>query len=59
MLVDVVAGFALMPPLAWLFGIVLGGALVGATWALVTWFTLYAAGMLGLFLHPRWHEVTP
>jgi putative MATE family efflux protein len=59
MLVDVVAGFALMPPLAWLFGIILGGGLLGATWALVTWFTLYAAGMLGLFLRPRWHEGTP
>jgi hypothetical protein len=38
---------------------VLGGGLLGATWALVTWFTLYAAGMLGLFLRPHWHEVTP
>ena len=57
MLVDVVAGFGLMPVLAWLFGIVLGGELLGATWALVTWFTLYAAGLLALFLRPRWHGV--
>ena len=56
MLVDVAAGFALMPPLAWLFGIHLSGGLLGATWALVAWFTLYAAGMLALFLRPRWHE---
>lgn len=59
MLVDVVAGLALMPPLAWLFGVGLSGGLLGATWALVTWFTLYAAGLLGLFLRPHWHEVRP
>ncbi|MBK7769905.1 MAG: hypothetical protein IPI48_05050 [bacterium] len=57
MIVDVAAGLGLMPPLAWLFGIALGGDLLGATWALVTWFTLYAVGMLVLFLGPRWHEV--
>lgn len=56
MVVDVVAGFALMPPLAWLFGIVMGGGLLGAVWALVTWFTLYAAGMLALFLPAHWHH---
>lgn len=57
MLVDLLAGFLLMPALAWLFGIVWHGGLLGAVWALVTWFTLYAAGMLALFLSPRWHEV--
>lgn len=57
MAVDVVAGLVLMPPLAWLFGIALGGDLLGATWALAVWFTLYAAGMLLLFLRPHWHEV--
>jgi putative MATE family efflux protein len=57
MIVDIAAGLGLMPPLAWLFGIALGGDLLGATWALVTWFTLYAVGMLVLFLGPRWHEV--
>ena len=56
MVVDIVAGFALMPPLAWLFGIVWGGGLLGAVWALVTWFTLYAAGMLALFLPAHWHH---
>ncbi len=57
MAVDVVAGLVLMPPLAWLFGIAMGGDLLGATWALAVWFTLYAAGMLALFLRPHWHEV--
>jgi len=57
MAVDVVAGLILMPPLAWLFGIAMGGDLLGATWALAVWFTLYAAGMLALFLRPHWHEV--
>lgn len=56
MIVDIVAGIALMPPLAWLFGIVMGGGLLGAVWALVTWFTLYAAGMLALFLPAHWHH---
>lgn len=57
MVVDVTAGLVLMPPLAWLFGVAMGGDLLGATWALATWFTLYAVGMLALFLRPRWHEV--
>ena len=35
MIVDVAAGLGLMPPLAWLFGIALGGDLLGATWAFV------------------------
>lgn len=59
MAVDVAAGLCLMPPLAWLFGVRLGGGLLGATWALATWFTIYAAGMVALFLRPRWHEVRP
>jgi MATE family multidrug resistance protein len=57
MAVDVAAGLLLMPPLAWLFGIAMGGDLLGATWALAAWFTVYAAGMLALFLRPHWHEV--
>jgi multidrug resistance protein, MATE family len=57
MAVDVVAGLGLMPPLAWLFGIAMGGDLLGATWALAVWFALYSAGMLVLFLRPHWHEV--
>ena len=55
MIVDLVAGFTLMPALAWLFGIVWHGGLLGAVWGLVAWFTLYAVGMLVLFLGPRWH----
>ena len=49
MLVDIVTGFGLLPPLAYLFGIVLDGGLMGAWLALLTWFTLYAVGMSVLF----------
>ena len=57
MLVDVVTGFGLLPPLAYLFGIVMNGGLMGAWLALLTWFTLYAVGMTWLFLKNKWEEV--
>jgi len=57
MLVDVVFGFGLLPPLAYLFGIVLHGGLMGAWLALLTWFTIYAVGMVFLFLRNNWEEV--
>jgi putative MATE family efflux protein len=57
MLVDVATGFCLVPPLTWLFAIVLDGGLMGAWLALLTWFTLYAVGMAGLFFKSRWEEV--
>ena len=57
MLVDLVTGFGLLPLLAYLFGVVLGGGLLGAWWALLTWFTVHAAGMLALFVKSRWREV--
>ncbi len=57
MLVDLVTGFGLLPPLSYLFGIVLGGGLVGAWLALLVWFTLYAVGMVILFQRSRWEEV--
>jgi MATE family multidrug resistance protein len=57
MLVDLVTGFGLLPPLSYLFGIVLGGGLVGAWLALLVWFTLYAVGMVILFQGSRWEEV--
>ncbi len=56
MLVDAVAGFGLVPGGAWLFGLALGGGLVGAWLALVLWFTLYALGMLILFLRGDWRR---
>ncbi len=58
MLVDIGAGFLLMPPLTYLFGIVLGGGLLGAWWALLIWFSLYAIGMVFLFSRLRWQEAT-
>ncbi|HPF71813.1 MAG TPA: MATE family efflux transporter, partial [Candidatus Krumholzibacteria bacterium] len=57
MIVDLVTGFGLLPPLAWLFGIVLGGGLLGAWWAMLTWFTLYAVGMVALFVKGDWEKV--
>jgi MATE family multidrug resistance protein len=57
MLVDVATGFGLMPALAWLFAIRLDGGLMGAWLALLTWFTLYAVGMVALFRRARWQEV--
>jgi len=56
MLVDLVTGFGLLPPLAWLFGVHLGGGLLGAWWALLTWFTLYAVGMVVLFVKGGWQR---
>ena len=57
MLADVVTGFGLLPPLAYLFGIVLGGGLLGAWTGLLIWFTLYAAVLTVMFLRGRWEEV--
>ena len=57
MLVDVITGFVLLPPLTYLFAIVMEGGLMGAWLALLTWFTLYAVGMTWLFLKNNWEEV--
>lgn len=57
MLADLITGFGLMPLLAYLFGIVLGGGLLGAWLALLVWFTLYAVVMTVMFLRGRWEEV--
>ena len=57
MMVDVGTGFVLLPPLTYLFAIVMGGGLMGAWLALLTWFTLYAVGMTWLFLRFKWEEV--
>ncbi|MCP4574258.1 MAG: MATE family efflux transporter [bacterium] len=54
MLADLITGFGLMPVLAYLFGVVLGGGLFGAWGALVLWFTLYAVIMVVLFVRGRW-----
>ncbi len=57
MLVDIFTGLMLMPPLAWLFGIVLGGGLTGAWVGLLVWFTLYAVALTILFVRTRWQEL--
>ncbi len=57
MMVDIITGFGLLPPLAYLFGIVLNGGLMGAWLALLTWFTLYAVGMILIFVKSNWEEV--
>jgi putative MATE family efflux protein len=57
MLVDIVSGFGLLPPLAYLFGVVMNGGLMGAWLALLTWFVLYAVGMVFLFVKSDWEEV--
>mgnify|MGYP006866086661 CR=1 FL=1 len=57
MMVDVGTGFVLLPPLTYLFAIVMGGGLMGAWLALLTWFTLYAVVMIWIFLRIKWEEV--
>jgi putative MATE family efflux protein len=57
MLADLVTGFGLMPVLAYLFGVVLDGGLLGAWLALLLWFTLYAVIMTVLFVRGRWWKV--
>ncbi len=58
MLVDICSGFLLLPPLTYLFGIILGGGLLGAWWSLLIWFSLYAVGMVFLFFRLHWQEAT-
>ena len=57
MLVDIFTGLLLMPPLAYLFGIIMGGGLTGAWVGLLIWFTLYAVALTVLFLRTRWQEL--
>jgi putative MATE family efflux protein len=57
MLVDIGTGFVLLPPLSYLFGVVMKGGLMGAWLALLTWFTLFAVGMVYLFVGKKWEEV--
>jgi len=57
MMVDVLTGFVLLPPLTYLFGIVMGGGLMGAWLALLTWFTLYAVGMVWIYQRSDWQEM--
>lgn len=57
MMADVIAGFGLLPPLAYLFGVVLGGGLLGAWIGLLIWFTLYATALSVMFLRGHWEEV--
>ncbi len=57
MLVDIINGFVLMPPLAWFFGIRMNGGLVGAWIGLLVWFTLYALILTVLFTRSRWQEL--
>lgn len=52
--VDVTTGAGFMLPAAWLLGVVLGGGLLGAWWALAAWFALHAAIMTRLFVGQRW-----
>ncbi len=57
MLVDVFSGFLLMPPLAWLFGIVFQWGLLGAWIGLLVWFTLDAVALVILFTRTHWQEL--
>ena len=57
MLVDVLVGFGLLAPCAYLFGIVLDGGLVGAWLGLLVWFFLYASGMVVLFVKGGWQSI--
>jgi MATE family multidrug resistance protein len=57
MIVDIISGFGLLPPLTYLFGVVLEGGLMGAFLAVLTWFTLYAVGMTWLYFRSKWERV--
>jgi len=56
MIVDIVSGFGLLPPLTYYFGISLKGGLLGAFYAVLTWFTLYALGMTWLYFKSGWER---
>lgn len=58
MMVDIISGFGLLPPLTYLFGVVLEGGLVGAFLAVLTWFTLYAVGMTVFYFRSHWEDIT-
>ena len=57
MLVDVCAGFLLLPTCAYLFGVVWHGGLMGAFLAVLLWFSVYAAGMTFWFLRGDWKDI--
>jgi putative MATE family efflux protein len=57
MLVDIIAGFGLLPPLTYLFAVVFEGGLLGAFLAMLAWFTLYAVGMAGLYFRGHWERL--
>ncbi len=57
MIVDIVTGFCLLPPCAYLFGVAMGGGLLGAWIALLLWFSLYAVGMTLWFVKGDWQRV--
>lgn len=57
MLIDLICGFCLLPPCAYLFGVVLEGGLLGAWIALLLWFSLYAIGMTYWFVRGDWKTI--
>ncbi len=57
MIVDVVAGWGLFLPSAWLFGVQLDGGLVGAWVGVLIWFFVYAVGMTAWFLRGDWQRI--
>jgi putative MATE family efflux protein len=57
MLVDLFAGFFVLPICSYLFGVVLQGGLMGAFVAVLLWFSLYAAGMTFWFLRGDWRTI--
>jgi len=57
MLVDLACGLCLLPPCAYLFGVVLQGGLLGAWFALLLWFSLYTVGMVYWFQRGDWKTI--
>jgi len=57
MLMDIFAGFLILPCGAYLFGVVMNGGLMGAFVAVLLWFSLYAAGMTFWFLRGNWKTI--
>lgn len=56
MIVDIVAAWGLLLPVAWLFGVHLEGGLTGAWIGVLLWFFVYAVGMAWWFLRGDWRR---
>lgn len=56
MATDVVLAWGLFLPTSWLFGVALGGGLIGAWIGVLVWFFVYAVGMTVWFVRGDWRR---